>query len=256
MDFQYITAVFNGYYTTITEQIEQFAPEVHIRIMDLMIPEDVSVVQVHFGNSHVTSLNQYVIMLASPSTDEHGRPCLDVEIPQQFVNVPLTIKAYIYLPVESGGKKQYRIEVPVLPRPGCGGFPHWPPPVRPGHGSCQPSDNYIDQVNKLIDDVNQSIMVAEDAKISSQAYAQDAGTYAKEAKATLEAIRTLSEDVTNTVTNLEKHVESVVTEQVKEQTSNLVETQGIVQVDETGKIPKELLPDIEATAYWDNINSN
>ena len=38
MDFQYITAVFNGYYTVITEQIEQFSPEVHIRIMDLEVP--------------------------------------------------------------------------------------------------------------------------------------------------------------------------------------------------------------------------
>ena len=254
MDFQYITAVFNGYYTVITEQIEQFSPEVHIRIMDLEVPEDVSVVQVHFGNSHVTSLNQYVIMLANQSTDEQGRPCLDVEIPQQFVNAPLTIKAYIYLPTDNG-RKQYRIEVPILPRPGCDHFPAWPPPVRPGSGSCKPGSNYLDQVNKLIDDVNQSIVTAEEAKNFSQQYAQDAGLYAKEAKATLDAIRELSEGVTETVTNLEQHVERVVTEQVTEQTKDIVNTQGIVQVDESGKIPAELLPEIEAVNYWDGFSS-
>lgn len=185
-----VTAIFKGYYTVITEQISQSEENVHIHIMDLNVPQDISTIQIYFSNSCTTRLNQYIIIPAERKTNDDGNSYFDVNIPQQFVDLPFTIRAHIYLTNKDGEKINYRIEVPVMGK--TNGCCNPPPPPRPG-----PMPGY----------------------------------------------------------NWDYSIDDIITDKVKESFNQLAD-KSLVRLDETEKIPKELLPEMETVPYWSNVEDS
>lgn len=55
--------------------------------------------------------------------------------------------------------------------------------------------------------------------------------------------------------NWDCSIDDIITDKVKESFNQLAD-KSLVRLDETGKIPKELLPEMETVPYWSNVEDS